>query len=127
MNALPYVSSKITSDLLDATIRLQQISNEPWGTVPINEIERRRGWMSRSNYIWSLLDGHTTLGPRRGPGVSRGEFEEFRQEMRRLVRGFMDFVVAMGLNPYAPPEFDEKRYPVNAKGNGTTNGASKRR
>ena len=30
MNALPYVSSKISSDLLDATIRLQQISNEPW-------------------------------------------------------------------------------------------------
>ena len=30
MNALPYVSPKITSDLLDATIRLQQISNEPW-------------------------------------------------------------------------------------------------
>ncbi len=30
MNALPYVSSKITSDLLDATIRLQQISNERW-------------------------------------------------------------------------------------------------
>ena len=30
MHALPYVSSKITSDLLDATIRLQKISNEPW-------------------------------------------------------------------------------------------------
>ena len=30
MNALPYASSKITSDLLDATIRLQQISNERW-------------------------------------------------------------------------------------------------
>lgn len=30
MNALPYVSPKITSDLLDATIRLQQITHEPW-------------------------------------------------------------------------------------------------
>ena len=47
--------------------------------------------------------------------------------MKRLVRGFMDFVVAIGVKPYAPPEFDEKRYQVNAKRNGTTNGASKRR
>ncbi len=93
----------------------------------INEIDRRRGWMSRSNYIWSLLDGHSTPGARWEPGVSRGEFEEFRQEMKRLVRGFMDFVVAFGVNPDASPESDEKRYPVNAKRNGTTNGASKRR
>ena len=38
----------------------------------IREIDRRRGWMSRSNYVWSLLDGHSTPGPRREPGVSRG-------------------------------------------------------
>ncbi len=93
----------------------------------INEIDRRRGWMSRSNYVWSLLDGHSALGTRHEPGVSREEFEEFRQGMKRLVRGFMDFVVAFGLEPYAPPESVEKRYPVKPKQNGTTNGASKRR
>ena len=92
----------------------------------INEIDRRRGWMSRSNYIWSLLDGHSTPVPRREPGVNREEFEEFRLVMKRLVRGFMDLVVAFGVEPYAPPDSDEKRYPVNAKRNGTTSGASKR-
>ena len=93
----------------------------------INEIDRRRGWMSRSNYIWSLLDGHSTPGPRREPEVNREEFEEFTLEMKRLVRGVIDLIVAFGMEPYAHPDSDEKRYPVNAKRNGTTNGASKRR
>lgn len=83
--------------------------------------------MSRSNYIWSLLDGRSDSVSRLELGVSREEFEEFRQEMTRLVRGFMDFVVAFGVEPYALPESDEKRYPVNAKRNDTTNGASKKR
>ena len=93
----------------------------------INEIDRRRGWMSRSNYIWSLLDAHSDSVHRRELAVSRGEFEEFRHEMKRLVRGFMDFVVAFGVEPHAPPESDEKRYSGDAKRNGTTNGTSKRR
>jgi hypothetical protein len=92
----------------------------------INEIDRRRGRMSRTNYIWSLLDGYSTPVPRWEPGVNWEEFEEFRLEMKRLVRGFMDIVVAFGVEPYAHPDSDEKRYPVNVKRNGTTSGVSKR-
>ena len=87
----------------------------------IKEIDSRRGWMSRSNYVWALIDGNGLPGQDSQRGITHEEFEEFRQEVKDLVHTVLDFALRLGVKmAIRPNERLMNKYP-NVKPNGRAN------
>ena len=84
----------------------------------LEEIDRRRSRVSRSEYVCYLLEKHRDVEP---AYVTREEFEENQERMRSLLRNFLEFVIAFGLD-LGLPRGDPKKLLARLRVNGHRNG-----
>ena len=93
----------------------------------IKEIDKRRGLLSRSNYVWSLLDGPDPARDQRHASATREELEDLQRWVRSLLRSFLDFTVTFGLELGIQPGKDSNHLLAELERKGRTNGTHSKR
>lgn len=76
----------------------------------VRKVEEKRGDMSRSEFVNLLLDGQFNDDAGTQNYVSKEEFYQFEQGMKKLLRNFLEFFLSYGLElgkPLQDKTFDE--------------------
>ncbi len=68
----------------------------------VDAIDRHRGRMSRSNFIESLLQRPILAGGRGKHYVTEEEFQRYREDMRSVLRSFLELCVTYGMGLGVP-------------------------
>ena len=78
----------------------------------VDRVDANRGDMSRSDFVKFLLDQLLSESQPTGATnnhVTHDELEEFQQDMRGMLRSFLDFFLTYGLELGASPNVEELR------------------
>ena len=68
----------------------------------IQELDRRRGWISRTQFVLYLLEAHTG-GPSSEPRyATRDDLQELSEWVRGLLRSFLDLLITLEVGPAVP-------------------------
>jgi hypothetical protein len=70
----------------------------------VRKVEEKRGNMSHSEFLKSLLDGQPKETPSTHDYLTKEEFHQFEQGMKKLLRHFLEFFLSYGLELSNPPQ-----------------------
>jgi hypothetical protein len=70
----------------------------------VRKVEEKRGDMSHSEFLKSLLDGQPKETAGTHNYVTKEEFHQFEQGMKKLLRNFLEFFLSYGLELGEPPQ-----------------------
>ena len=70
----------------------------------VRKVEEKRGNMSHSEFLKLLLDGQPKETAGTHDYVTKEEFHQFEQGMKKLLRHFLEFFLSYGLELGKPPQ-----------------------
>jgi hypothetical protein len=71
--------------------------------VVIQELDRRRGWISRAQFVLYLLERHSSEPSAGPPYATRDDLQELSEWVRGLLLSFLDLLVTLEGWPAGQP------------------------